>query len=82
LILLKFNFKVNQILIIIKNLFFASNELKNKKDIVLIAVKKNGFALKYASNDLKDNIDIINVSVKNNYHSICYASNIIKNYKN
>ena len=41
-----------------------SERLQNAKDIVLKAVKENGFALKFASERLKDDKDIVLEAVK------------------
>ncbi len=43
---------------------YASNELKNSKDIVLESVKKNGRALQFASNKLKNSKDIVLEALK------------------
>ena len=41
------------------SLEYASNELKNNKEIVLEAVKQNGYSLQYASNELKNDKEIV-----------------------
>ena len=38
---------------------FASNELKNNREIVLMAVKSNGHAIKFVSNELKGDREIV-----------------------
>ena len=43
---------------------FASERLKDDRDFVLEAVKKNGYALEFASERLKDDRDIIFEVVK------------------
>lgn len=42
-------------------LIFASDELKNDKEVVMAAVKQNGEALKYASRRLKGDEDVIKI---------------------
>ena len=43
---------------------YASNELKNSKEIVLEAVKQNGFAIEYASYEFKNSKEIVLEAVK------------------
>jgi predicted methyltransferase len=43
-------------------LFYASEELRNDKDVVIEAVKENGFALKYASEELQNDEELIKLS--------------------
>jgi hypothetical protein len=38
--------------------------LKNDKDIVLEAVKKNGYSLEFASENLKNNKEVVLAAVK------------------
>lgn len=47
---------------------YASNELKNDKKIVLLAIKNNGNALKYASEELQKDPEIIKIA-KNNLNN-------------
>jgi hypothetical protein len=42
---------------------FASENLKNDKDIALAAVKDNGHALRYASDDLKKDKDVVKAAL-------------------
>ena len=44
---------------------YISKELKNDKNMVLLAVKSNGNALKYASEELQKDPEIINIAKKN-----------------
>lgn len=44
---------------------YISKELKNDKNMVLLAVKSNGNALKYASEELQKDPEIINIAEKN-----------------
>ena len=47
-----------------ESLEYASNELKNSKEIVLQAVKLSGNSIQYASIDLKNNREIVLSAVK------------------
>ena len=44
---------------------YASKEIKNDKEMVLLAVKSNGNALEYASEELQKDQQIINIAKKN-----------------
>jgi hypothetical protein len=45
-------------------LYFASDRIKDDKDIVLEIVKQDGYALEFASVRLKDDQDIVLEAVK------------------
>ena len=47
-------------------LFYASPELKDNYEIVMEAVKINGYRLKFASNNLRKNREICLEAIKNN----------------
>ena len=54
---------------------------KKDKEVVLKAVKKNGFSLKYASEELKKDKEVVLEAVKQNGHSLQYASEELKKDK-
>jgi hypothetical protein len=58
---------------------FASDQLKNDKDVVLEAVKQNDYALYYASEQLKNDKDIVLEAVKQDGDAIRYASDELQN---
>ena len=74
---------INKSLEAVKNdgqaLYYASEELRNDKEVVLQAVKTYGRALEFASNELKNDRQIVLESVKNNGLSLKYASEQLKN---
>jgi hypothetical protein len=64
------------------SLTFASDELKNDKDIVMEAVKSGGNGLKYASEKLKNDINVVFAAIKNHPFSLEHASEEMKsNYE-
>ncbi|GAA0409115.1 hypothetical protein GCM10009133_17070 [Cocleimonas flava] len=63
------------------NIQFASDRLKQNKDIVLLAVKQNGRALQYAGDTLKNDTEIALAAIKNTVHSIEFAGKDIKKKK-
>ena len=58
---------------------YASSELKNDKDFVLVAVKQNGLALELASEDLQNDREIVLAAVQKNGYALQYASDELKN---
>lgn len=70
-----------------KNLKFASDRLKNDKQMVLLAVNRNGFALEFASTELKNDKEVVLAAIKSfdnripNPDALQYASDEIKNNK-
>ena len=42
---------------------YASEELKNDKEVVLAAVAQYGYALEYASNDMKNDKEVVMAAV-------------------
>ena len=48
------------------NLQYASDRLKNNKEIILYTINKDGTALRFASEKLKDNRKIVLLAIKNN----------------
>ena len=60
---------------------YASEKLKNNKDVVMAVVKKNGRALKYASEELKNDRDVVMVAVAENSNALNYASENLKDDK-
>ncbi|MBF8263256.1 MAG: hypothetical protein HW387_921 [Parachlamydiales bacterium] len=57
---------------------YASEALKNNREIVLVAVQQNGMALQYASEALKNNREIVLVAVQQNGRALQYASEALK----
>jgi len=57
---------------------YASKELQNNYDIVLLAVKNNGNVLKYASIELKENFNIGLEAIKMSFTDL-YISYKLKN---
>lgn len=60
---------------------FASEELRNDKDFVLKAIRRNEYALRYASERLRDNKDFILEAVKQSGFNLKYASERLKHDK-
>jgi hypothetical protein len=60
---------------------FASKKLRNDKEIVLEAVKKNGLMLKFASNELRNDKEIILAAIKNHAYAFEYASEELRDNK-
>ena len=52
------------------NLKYASDNLKNDKEVVMEAVKQNGDAIDFASPILKENEEILIEAIKNGYFNI------------
>ena len=46
-------------------LAFASDQMKEDKEVVLTAVEQNGMALKYASHELNDDKDVVMIALTN-----------------
>ena len=61
------------------NLQFASEDLRNDKEIVLEAVQNRGSALQYASVELKNDREIVLEAIKFDKEAIQYASEEMKN---
>ena len=59
----------------------APDELKNDREVVLVAVAKYGAALEYASKDLKNDKEIVMVAVAHKAYALKYASAELKNDK-
>ena len=53
---------------------YASEELRNDKEVVLEAVKKYGDALQFASEELRNDKEVVLEAVKENGNAIKYAS--------
>ena len=49
-------------------------DLQDDKEVVLAAVKENGFALRFASDRLKDDEDIVRAAVRRNRRALRFAS--------
>ena len=62
-------------------LHYASEKLKDDREIVLAAVTKSGSALEFASDKLKDDKEIVLAAVTKNGFYLQYASNRLKDDK-
>ena len=60
-------------------LSWASEELRNDKDIVMVAVTQNGEALEYASEELRNDKDIVMAAMEQNWRALRYASDELRN---
>lgn len=60
---------------------YASDRLKDDKDIVIEAVKNDWNAIEYASDRLKDDEDVVIEAIKNDWNAIKYSSERLKNNK-
>jgi hypothetical protein len=60
---------------------YASDDLKNNREIVLEAIKQNGLALEYASESFRNDKDVVLEAIKKCYHALCYASDDLKDDK-
>ena len=60
---------------------YASETLKNDKDVVMVAVTQDGDALTYASETLKNDREVVMAAVTQNGHALYYASEELKNDK-
>lgn len=58
---------------------YASDELKNDREIVKVAVQQNGKALEFASNELKNDREIVKLAVQKNREALEFASDELKN---
>ena len=57
-------------------------KLNDYKDVVLVAVRQNGMALKYASDELKNDFEVVFEAVGQNGYALMYASEELKNNRN
>lgn len=62
-------------------LAYASDQLKDNKEVVLYAVKNNGLQLGYASERLKNDAEVVFEAVSQDGQALEYATNFRKNYK-
>ena len=60
---------------------WASETLRNDKDIVMIAVKQNGMALQWAPETLRNDKNIVKAAVQQNGMALQWAPEILKNNK-
>ena len=60
---------------------YASDELKDNKEVVLEAIRQYGDALEYTSERLQDNKEVVLIASKQNGLSLKYASKILQDYK-
>ena len=58
---------------------YASDDLKNDKDVVMAAVQQNGFALHYASDALNNDREVVMAAVQENGLSLVHACDALKN---
>ena len=64
------------------NLQYASDELKNDKEVVLASVNKDGDALEFASDELKNDKEVVLAALNKYVSPLQYASEELKNDKN
>ena len=57
---------------------FASERIRNSKDIVLTAVEKNGLALEFVSSKLQSDKEVVIAAVKQNGLALEFANNVFK----
>ena len=76
----KLNDKNNKVEFL-RRLILPQNITINDREIVLKAVKQNGYALKYASDELKRDKEVVLEAIKNNEWALDYASDELKNDK-
>ena len=50
---------------------YASDELKNDKEVVMIAVAQNGWALEYASDEMKSDKEVATAAVMQDERANC-----------
>ena len=60
------------------SLCWASEEIRNNREIVMEAVKNNGYEIQYASNDLKNDKDLVITALKENKMAFAYIGKDIK----
>ena len=60
---------------------FASEELRNDRDVVKAAVSNKDQSLLYASEDLKSDKEIVMIAMNKNVSSLYYASEKLQNDK-
>jgi len=65
----------------IHKLAFASDDIRNDKDVVMAAVSKDGSALEFASDDLKNDKEVVMAAVSNDGRALRYASEDLQNDK-
>lgn len=58
---------------------YASDTLKNDRDVVLAAVQHNGMVLHYASANLRNDQDIVLAAVQQHGDALQYASDGLRN---
>ena len=85
-------FNINNSLSPWKTIFYSSNNkrtlvdfaiadknLRDNKELILEAVRDNGFSLEYASDQLKNDREVVETAVKQNGDALKYASDQLKN---
>jgi hypothetical protein len=76
--------KQNLFIIVQQNglaLEYASDDLKNDREVVLAAVQQNGLALEYASDDLKNDREVVLAAVQQDGFALEYASTNLQDDK-
>lgn len=58
---------------------FASKELKNDRELVLVSVNKYGSSLEYASDELKNDKEVVMIATKNCGSALAFASDDLRN---
>ena len=56
------------------HLIYTSEELRADKEVVMAAVKNDGFALEYASEELKADREVVMAAVKNDGDALYFAT--------
>jgi lambda repressor-like predicted transcriptional regulator len=62
-----------------QKLRYASEEIKNNRDIILEAVQQNGRALQYASEKLQNDRELVRAAVQNDVWALSCASKKLRN---
>jgi hypothetical protein len=63
------------------SLEYASDRLKNDKEVVMKAILNNPSFIEYASEELQNDMEIMLIAVKDNAENLCYASPSLQNNK-
>jgi hypothetical protein len=58
---------------------YAPTALKNDKDVVMMAVASDPYALYHASTVMKNDREVVSAAVKRDVITLCYASDTLKN---
>ena len=53
---------------------YASDELRNNREIVLASVQQDGLALQYASNELKQDLELLKIAQQKGYRIFLFET--------